>query len=128
MGKSSKKAHNFEIRAEEVRHFLRRVSRLVSSQICTLAEARRTKLFAFLLSSAKRENLSAPLPSSVRRTPTTLTELFHHQFVPLYSLYKSGRKIRDVKKSKKIHFLMNIPLSSIVINAKENENQLLTIN
>ena len=34
-----KKAHNFDIRAEEVRHFLRRVSRLVSSHERTLAEA-----------------------------------------------------------------------------------------
>jgi hypothetical protein len=49
----------------------------------TLAEARRTKLFAFLLSLAKRENLSAPEPSSVQRTSTTLTELFRQLFVSL---------------------------------------------
>jgi tRNA pseudouridine-54 N-methylase len=99
-----KKAQYSDIRAEEVRHFLRRVSRLVSSHERTLSEARRTKLFAFLLSSAKRENLSAPLPSSVRLTSTTLTEFFHHQFVPLYSLNKSGRKIREIKKIKKNPF------------------------
>ena len=101
MGKSSKKAHNFDIRAEEMQ-----LSRFVTDTFTlrheqTLAEARRTKLLAFLLSSAKRENLSAPLPSSVRRTSTTLTELFHHRFVPLYSLYKSGRKIREIKKNQK---------------------------
>ena len=77
-----KKAQYSDIRAEEVRHFLRRVSRLVSSHERTLAEARRTKLLVILLSLAKSENLSASKPSSVRRTSTTLSELFRHLFVP----------------------------------------------
>ena len=79
-----KKAQYSDIRAEEVRHFLRRVSRLVSSHERTLAEARRTKLFAFLLSSVKSENLSASNPPSVRRTFTALNELFRHLFVSLH--------------------------------------------
>ena len=87
-----KKAQYSDIRAEEVRHFLRRVSRLVSSQICTLSEARRTKLFVILLSLVKSENLNASNQPFVRRTFTALIELFRHLFVSLH-LYTKNKTV-----------------------------------
>ena len=86
-----KKAQYSDIRAEEVRHFRRRVSRFVLRHERTLSEARRTKLFVILLYLAKRENLSAPKSSSVRRTSTTLSELFRHLFVSL-NLYNKNQE------------------------------------
>ena len=84
-----KKAQYSDIRAEEVRHFRRRVSRFVSRHERTLSEARRTNFFVILLSSAKRDNLSAPKPSFVRWTSATLIELFRHLFVHLNLYYKN---------------------------------------
>jgi hypothetical protein len=83
-----KKAQYSDIRTEEMQLSRFVVNTFTLHHERTQSEARRIKLFVILLSLAKRENFSTPLPSSAQRTSTTLSELFRHSFVPLNFYHK----------------------------------------